>query len=58
LASAPSIKWARYFVDDLLERGGFGFFFAPDLLAPPLLRVEPRGPDDGEGLDALGGSVL
>jgi hypothetical protein len=41
-------------VDDLLERGGFGVFFAPELLAPPLLRVEPRCPDDGEGLDALG----
>ena len=41
---------------DLLERGaGFGVFFAPELLAPPFLRIEPRGPDDGERLDALGG---
>ena len=42
-------------VGDLLERGGFGVFFAPEFLAPLLLRVEPRGPDDGKGLDALGG---
>ena len=42
-------------VDDLLERRGFGVFFAPELLAPPLLRVQPRGPDEGERLDALGG---